>query len=668
MEISRLYDKKIISVRAYQVCKTNNFDEISTLEEYLASHKNFISLSNNDYEVNDELVHIVSLAKLTKSSLFKHIKKHREIERELSNSVFYTKEKMLEIVNTLTKNDRNSINDFVQLLLTVISTRAKNSILEYYNEDLKIKSMLKKEGLSFKTNESSINMIGKSTFKEIEYFYEQLYKNIILMCKDSSEVRRQYLEVLIRNSLSSKNSVIDYSLIQGSTLQLISALIKGCITFGERTDMILNSINIYDNYKYKTLEDLGELYKVTRERVRQIREKYLKEFESQLISMRSLYIDDLFSTRFFRNDELTEISESTIFKINSMNGVNFSKDFIVYLYAIANDDQVIIPNVSIDLLANKNGYNFDEWRGFYLISKDISCKLNFSEMIMDIKKRNNDRIEKDYFLNFEVYLQGFLFNCIKLDQNLIDICEKLINKECGVFLNLYNELEFKRNIKLRAQDLAYEILKEVGVPTKIDRLYNLLISNYPESSILESSFRNTFGSDNRFVPIGRQSVWGLKEWEDQRDDFLGGSMLEMAEKLLQERDVPMHISEIFSNISKYRDTDEDRLLRNLRMNHQGKFILLKKQYVGLSCKSYSEEYQILNQTNRTWEESYNNLECFLSEYSRLPKSSDYDEESNRLYRWLAIQRKRYLENRLKIQRKEKIERILMDYEEGFFYE
>ena len=289
-------------------------------------------------------------------------------------------------------------------------------------------------------------------------------------------------------------------------------------------------------------------------------------------------------------------------------------------------------------------------------------------MIMDIKKRNNDRIEKDYFLNFEVYLQGFLFNCIKLDQNLIDICEKLINKECGVFLNLYNELEFKRNIKLRAQDLAYEILKEVGVPTKIDRLYNLLISNYPESSILESSFRNTFGSDNRFVPIGRQSVWGLKEWEDQRDDFLGGSMLEMAEKLLQERDVPMHISEIFSNISKYRDTDEDRLLRNLRMNHQGKFILLKKQYVGLSYKSYSEEYQILNQTNRTWEESYNNLECFLSEYSRLPKSSDYDEESNRLYRWLAIQRKRYLENRLKIQRKEKIERILMDYEEGFFYE
>ena len=668
MEISRLYDESIISIRTYQVCRINNFNTINILEEYLASHTDFMSISNYEYEINNELVYVVSLSKLAKSSMFKHIKKHKETERELSKLVFYTKEKMLEIVNTLTKNDRDTINGFIMLLLTVISTRAKNSIIEYYSEDLKIKSVLKKDSLSFKTNESSVNMIGKGTFKEIDYFYEQLYRNIILMCRDHLEVKKQYLEVLMRKSLSGKESIIEPSLIQGSGLQLINALIKGDVIFGERTDMILNAINIYDDYNYKTLEELGELYKVTRERIRQVREKYLKEFKIQLIGLRSLYIDDLLSKGFFRNDNLIEISENIIFNINSMNSVNFSKEFIVYLYSISVDDQVVIPSVDINILANKNGYKLDEWSGFYLISKSMSCKFNFDRMIVDIKSRNKDRIEEDYFLNFEVYLKNFLYDNMYLDQSLMSFCERLINRECGVFLNIYDEIEFKRNVKMRAPDLAYEILKEVGVPTKIDKLYNILISKQPEFSMLESSFRNTFGSDSRFVPIGRQSVWGLKEWEYQREDFLGGSMLEMAEKLLQERDVPMHISEIVSNISKYRDTDEDRLIRNLRINHQRKFILLKKQYVGLSYKSYPEEYQILNQTNRTWEESFDNLESFVSEYSRLPKSSDHDEESGRLYRWFGIQKKRYLDNRLKEQRKEKIERIIMNYEEDFFYE
>lgn len=672
MRISRLYNKSIISLKAYQVCTINQFNTISTLEEYLISNKDFMALTEYDSETNNELVHVVNLTKIMKSSSFKkvreNIKKDIEIEKKLLNLAFATEEQMLEIVNTLTRKDRDAINEFITLLLTVVSTRAKNSFIEYYDNNLKVKSILRKEKLVFRTNNSSVNKIGKKTFEEINYFYEQLYKNIILTCEDSLELKSQYLEVLTSNSKLDNNIVIDFSLIKNSGLQVIDSLIKNNIFFDERTDMILNSINIYSNYNYKTLEELGELYKVSRERVRQIREKYLKEFESQLIGMRSLYIDDIFSIGFFQNDGLIEISENIIFNINSVNSVNFSKDFIVYLYSIAAENQVVIPNINIDLLANKNGYRFNEWSGFYLVSKDVSYKLSFDKMIEDIKNRSKDRIEEDYFLNFEIYLQDFLCDDIKLDQVLIDVCEKLINKECEVFLNLYNEIEFKRNVKMRASDLAYEILKEVGVPTKIDKLYDVLLSKYPEFSMLESSFRNTFGSDNRFVPIGRQSVWGLKEWEYQRDDFLGGSMLEMAEKLLQERDVPMHISEIVSNISKYRDTDEDRLIRNLRMNHQGKFVLLKKQYIGLSHKNYSEEYQILEQTNRSWEESYNNLESFMNENSRLPKSNDYDEESSRLYRWFGIQRKRYLEDKLKVKRKEKIERILINHEGGFFYE
>ena len=119
MRISRLYNKSIISLKAYQVCTINQFNTISTLEEYLISNKDFMALTEYDSETNNELVHVVNLTKIMKSSSFKkvreNIKKDIEIEKKLLNLAFATEEQMLEIVNTLTRKDRDAINEFITL-------------------------------------------------------------------------------------------------------------------------------------------------------------------------------------------------------------------------------------------------------------------------------------------------------------------------------------------------------------------------------------------------------------------------------------------------------------------------------------------------------------------------------------------------------------------------
>ena len=143
-------------------------------------------------------------------------------------------------------------------------------------------------------------------------------------------------------------------------------------------------------------------------------------------------------------------------------------------------------------------------------------------------------------------------------------------------------------------------------------------------------------------------------------------MIEIAEDILQQSDKPMQISEITKEVRKYRDTDDDRLMRNLRVNTNNRFIFLKNQYIGLANKSYDQKYEELKVDVRTWDESYEYLMHFLNENNRLPKSSDADEASARLYRWFGIQKKRCTEGKLIESRSKKINNILSIYESKDF--
>ena len=212
------------------------------------------------------------------------------------------------------------------------------------------------------------------------------------------------------------------------------------------------------------------------------------------------------------------------------------------------------------------------------------------------------------------------------------------------------------------------MLKEIGKPSKIDDIYKALLEKYPTFDKSENTFRNSFKQNSVFVAMGRRSIWGLKEWEGERDDFLGGSMLEITENFLKESKNPVHISEISDHISKYRDVDEARLMSNLKFNNSRGFVFFKKQYVGLASKNYPDDFQVLERENRTWDESYLSLIQFIKNNNRIPRSNDSDDDSARIYRWYGIQRKKTINGKLESERLEKIKYIIVNYDERSIYE
>lgn len=661
-----MLDSNQMSVRAYNVCIDNNLKTIEDLYDYYKTNGSFLSLLNCGSKTNDELINLIEfksfkpLDNAADSSI--NLSSHKEKLWLLSS------ERMLFIVNSLTKRDRESINYFINLLLSSISKQTLEILTRHYERDFRIKNILKKDKLINEVGKVKGIKVGSKYHKEILFFYEQVFKNIILTKDSLIEAKQHFFELLADMSKVDKDVLKHIDLQHYSGLKTIDFLIRNDLVFGDKTEINLKCLNIYDNFKPATLEEVGDVFKLTRERIRQIRLRGLKELDSILKNLTHFFSDDLYVDWSYDEDELITVSESLISQINRANDVRFSKEFLMYLFSVASDRHSIIPEIEVGLLTNLNNKSIGDFNNFYLISRDQSRKLDFNTMISDIKTRKNEKIDETYSLNFDNYLSRFMHINTDLDNELVNISEEIIMQETAVFINTYNEIEFQRNVVKTVPDYAYEILKEIGEPAKIEFIYKRLLEKYPDFDRSENTFRGCFNMDSRFVPIGRQSVWGLKEWEDEREDFLGGSMLEMAENILQNSEVPMHISEISGEISKYRDVDDARLMNNLRFNNRRGFIFFSKQYVGLRSKEYKGDFKLLNNEKRTWEESYSKLKEFIARNNRLPRAKDNDDESARLYRWYGIQKRRYLDGKLGPRRLEKIERIISDFDSWSMYE
>lgn len=170
----------------------------------------------------------------------------------------------------------------------------------------------------------------------------------------------------------------------------------------------------------------------------------------------------------------------------------------------------------------------------------------------------------------------------------------------------------------------------------------VLILN-PNYETDEGSLRASMLRKNGFVSIGRTSVYGLKKWEKEIDNFKGGTIRKIAEEYLANCDCPQHISKIAENIFIYRPrTNEKSIYYNLKLDESKIFIFFQDSHVGLVSKNYSKIFKVLvnykTSEKRTWEESYKLLSDFIKIEKRFPHSINCSENEQRMYNWFSVQK------------------------------
>ncbi|WP_083777998.1 helicase associated domain-containing protein [Leeuwenhoekiella blandensis] len=455
-----------------------------------------------------------------------------------------------------------------------------------------------------------------------------------------------------------------------SIFQLTDFLFNQNAFFDEtQTVIVKRALKLFNNQKELTLDEIAEQVDLSRERVRQIRKIGLESLFNKLLFI-SNFNDDLFQKYSIDVESMyIEIDTDILNKINQSNNTNFSREFITFILSAYLKDSFSLVGNYEDVLQPKyfNSRNRHNWNNFYLIKKELSLEFDFTSFTNDISKRLSDRIEESYSFNFKSYLSKFLLNnYIDFLELLFPICEKIINEEFEIYLDLEENINFKRNTTRQAHEYAFEALEHLGKPSKVKEIFEKVIELHPNYDTEEVKIRVSMKRKNGFVPIGRKSVFGLKKWESELDNFKGGTIRDIAEEYLMQYSVPKHISDITEHVLKYRPkSNQYSILQNLKLDESGLYIFFKGSHIGLTTKKYESDFKKISEVQKTdkktWEERFEMLQNFVLTEKRLPFSNGVPQKEIKLYRWLCVQKSKQNKGKLAKNKLEKLNSLLVKY-------
>lgn len=660
MTIEEVYNKGGLSIRSYHACQYNSIETIDDLKEYLIKNKNFMRFRNCGRKSNEELIKLCNNDYIEGIDLF---------DNEIQGKI--TENPIKKIITELTRVQREVINSFILVNTNSLSVRSKNGISLYLNGNLKIKNFAEQILISDSFTIRNIKNVGAKCIPEIE-IYISIIKDFLI--EVSQSVDEKHLISLKNNFLIQRTfsiSKIPNEILETESIFLLTDfLLNQNALFDETQTLIVKkAIKIYQNQKELTLDDIAEKVNLTRERVRQIRKVCIDDLFNKLLFIQN-FSDDLFQKyNIDINSNQLEIDTEIVGIINNTNSTNLSKEFITYiLFAYLWDKFSLVGEIE-DVLQPRyfNARNRHNWKNFHLIEKDIVKEIDFNALANDIDNRINDKIVESYSFNFKSYLSRFLTNNnIDFLDTAFPIAESIINEEFELYLDLDENLIFKRNTKKQAHEYAFEALEHLGKPSKVKEIFEKILELYPNYNTDEPKVRVSMKRRNGFVPIGRKSVFGLKKWEKELDNFRGGTIRTISEEFLLKFNEPQHKKAIEKYVKQYRPkTNANSIYNNLYIDESNTFVFYENYYIGLTSKKYSNIFKILTKTasptRQTWEESLEVLKEFIDKENRLPYSSGCSKSEEKLYRWFNIQKRKCYDGKLEKEKQVLISEIDKKY-------
>lgn len=657
MTIEEIYKKEEISVRSYHVCKSNELNTVSDLKKYYSRNKSFDKLQNCGRKSNEELVDICD--------------KYQSEYIENEDVEIKNENPLKKIILSLTRVQREVINSFIFVNTSRLSVRSKNAISLHLKNNLKIKSFTENILLPESFYVLNIKNVGAKCVPELE-IYISIIKDFIFEVSQTKD--EKYLIALKNKFLIQRTfdiPIVPREILESESIFRLTDFLFNQNAFFDKNQTVIvkKALKLYNNQEELTLDEIAEKIDLSRERVRQIRKFCLDELFSKLLFI-SNFNDDLFQNYSIDTEtSYIEINTDVLEKINNSNNTHFSQEFITYiLSAYLNNRFTLIGNYE-DVLQPKyfNARKRHNWNNFYLVEKELASEIDFNSLTNDISDRISDRIEESYSFNFKSYLFKFLTNNnIDVLDLLFPICERIINNEFELYLDLDESLNFKRNTNRQAHEYAYEALEQLGKPSKVKEIFEKVIEFHPNYNTDEAKIRVSMKRKNGFVPIGRKSVFGLKKWEKELENFKGGTIRDIVEEYLMQFSTPKHILDITEYVLKYRPkSNQYSILQNLKLDESGIYLFFKGSHIGLNSKKYDSDFKKISEIKKTdkktWEERFEMLQNFTAIERRLPFSNGVPEKEIKLYRWLNVQKSKQNKRKLDENKEVKLSSLLTKY-------
>jgi|TARA_B110000093_G_C12953955_1_gene404022 hypothetical protein len=340
------------------------------------------------------------------------------------------------------------------------------------------------------------------------------------------------------------------------------------------SDVLNKRFGLGRSKKY-TLEDLGTYYDVTRERIRQIEAKCIKDISHLL------------------KDELNQKGWKICSKLQS-GYLSISAKMHEFEWLILRDDvdqifqsrygDVLRPEY-LDLFMEIAGYlklprNITGFRGELCESWCISSNYKKSEI---------ESIFQALDVIYDTPNSIPLFDLIISAKKKHKSKKTISNESIKIALSATNDIDFdgeKITVKFSrlrsAADKAIRILESHGKPihfSKITQEINILGKHSsPSSQVRETNLKNQLVADKRFTPIGRSGEWGLTVWGNLNNI----TIIQAIENVLHDSGNPLSLIDIKNGVEKLRPDASPKSL-TVYLNDQPLFTRVGKNEFALTA-------------------------------------------------------------------------------------
>ncbi len=339
-----------------------------------------------------------------------------------------------------------------------------------------------------------------------------------------------------------------------------------------RTQAIVKKRFGLEDNKPKTLEAVGQDYKVTRERVRQIIESALKTIKKQPI---------LETIGGFVNMSKSLLKES--------GGLEEESEFLrkIERKLISEKDAKMAGNLSAIrfLLTLDPGFVFEEEDnsnyGFWHLAELSKEKIDKNMKVFE--KYFKDK--KEAVVLDEVYSWAKKNISNKINKEELQAYFRVSK---GIGMNPFGEyglFDWAEIDPSGTRDRAYMVMKHAGQPMHFSEITDLLneinkspiyprlTSNSWQKQVCIQTVHNELIRDSRFVLIGR-GIYALKE-----KGYKPGKIIDVIKDVLQEAGKPMKLEDIIKEVQKRRIAKDNTIILNL--NNKQYFKKLPNKYYTL---------------------------------------------------------------------------------------
>ncbi|MFA5987836.1 MAG: sigma factor-like helix-turn-helix DNA-binding protein [Candidatus Paceibacterota bacterium] len=301
-------------------------------------------------------------------------------------------------------------------------------------------------------------------------------------------------------------------------------------------DVIVKRFGLLEGGKKMTLEAIGKLYGITRERVRQI-----ENFSVNLIRK-----SDAFAKNKTVFDELRGM-------MNEYGGIVSEQEFLDHVSKDHETQNHLLFYLVIDDQFSRMKED-EEFKHRWSIDPELSEKVHNSLKALYTSLSEEDLVsESDMILRFLDHLGGEVkeLRDEEMARRWLSISKKISRNKLGEW-----GVAHSPNIKTRGiRDLAYLVLRKHGSPMHFSEVAKIISETFGRPTNI-ATCHNELIKDSRFVLVGR-GLYALKKW-----GYSQGTVRDIIRSVLQVHG-PLSKEEIIRKVLRERYVKENTVLVNL---------------------------------------------------------------------------------------------------------